>query len=1022
MRNNNNTLNQNQFVNSYMSKHIRAMYPTVLVLVFMMGSFGVSWGQGMIGFGSNCDVSTPLCENTSTYPEILSCPPDVTCNSGILEFCWFVQKPNSTDFIPVAGTNGSANYRTVAGDFNVTPPNGTYKFRRYFKCMDDCPATISDPWMNCSNEVMVVVNAAPNAGAISGTQNICSNGSTQLSTTGSGGTWSINPTSVATINSSGIVSGVSEGTATVSYTVTGTGGCSDAIATYTITVTAAPNAGNISGTQNICSNGSTQLSTTGSGGTWSITPTSVATINSSGLVAGVSAGTANVSYTVTGTGGCSNAVATFTIRVNPLPNASFSLPSEVCQDGDVDFVISGSVGTTPFNFTYNGINSTSDNNGTSTIKIPTNNPGEIIYALTQVQDANGCSKDLQEEGLIRVWKNPEAKFDIIGINSEFNTFFNLDASSTLPGSNSNLTYFWTFDPPLLQQGNLNPIPTSPEKILEKLFGSKGDINQKFNLKVSDQNNCMNETDKNHPWGAAVNCQVSLGNNNKFCTKENIFSDSISLTTNIASVDSDDEFTFNCENCDDVSPKTIKPNKKDFKIKLTVNNVGGQKLIKLKTTINQNENGGCNNVESDIDILIQGAGLIEKASINYKSDICVGDVSNSGLKIINIVPSNNVEIEYENGSIKNKVTSINGSVQIPLDVTNSGSKIIKLLKITNNNNNTGCSRDLLDFEFSYTVTECRQPKLEVGPFIQQNTYCLNQSGITFKATDRNNYRGFNPISKTYSWKILAPNGQQLASSPSDEIQSRDSSVVLFIKKSKFLTYDSIQLVGTIASNYQGISPFVDEFSYKIRIDKSKEAPNRSTIARYPGHVYFLEDTISNLCVQWGLANDNTFNNNSILPLNTSTNPKISQSGFAVFGNDILTGELESLKKYLWADTWFKTGPTCDFATAECITRTYYNASLPPKGAPRSTPETYQAVIYPNPNTGQFTLSLQGNWADTFTVDLLDYTRRQVAQLGKIDKALFKTESTIDIQGVLPGLYLLRVVGTDGLARTHKVTIY
>jgi hypothetical protein len=130
------------------------------------------------------------------------------------------------------------------------------------------------------------------------------------------------------------------------------------------------------------------------------------------------------------------------------------------------------------------------------------------------------------------------------------------------------------------------------------------------------------------------------------------------------------------------------------------------------------------------------------------------------------------------------------------------------------------------------------------------------------------------------------------------------VVLFIKKSKFLTFDSIQLVCTIASNYQDISPFVDEFSYKIRIDKSKEAPDRSTIARYPGHVYFLEDTTDDVCVQWGLANDNTFNNNSILTLNSSTNPKVSQSGYAVFGNSNLTGELESLKKYLWADTWYK----------------------------------------------------------------------------------------------------------------------
>ncbi len=245
---------------------------------------------------------------------------------------------------------------------------------------------------------------------------------------------------------------------------------------------------------------------------------------------------------------------------------------------------------------------------------------------------------------------------------------------------------------------------------------------------------------------------------------------------------------------------------------------------------------------------------------------------------------------------------------------------------------------------------------------------------------------------------------------------------YLSIAKNILNSEIQITLTQKNKYGSLT-CPSDVSRVYTINTSSSAPDRSTIARYPGHVYFLEDTTDNLCVQWGLANDNTFNNNSILTLNSSTNPKVSQSGYAVFGNSNLTGELESLKKYLWADTWYKAGTTCGNVTdAECVTRTYYNASLPPKGAPRSTPDTYQAVIYPNPSTGQFTLALQGDWADTFTIDLLDYTRRQVVQLGRIDKALYKTETTIDIQGVLPGMYLLRVVGTDGLARMHKVTIY
>lgn len=243
---------------------------------------------------------------------------------------------------------------------------------------------------------------------------------------------------------------------------------------------------------------------------------------------------------------------------------------------------------------------------------------------------------------------------------------------------------------------------------------------------------------------------------------------------------------------------------------------------------------------------------------------------------------------------------------------------------------------------------------------------------------------------------------------------------YLSIAKNILVSEIQITLTQKNKYGSLT-CKGEVSRIYSINTSSSAPDRSTIARYPGHVYFLEDTTANLCVQWGIANDNTFNN--VTSLDSVTTPKVSKNGYAVFGNPSLTGELEKLEKYLWADTWFKAGNTCGVVTeAECVTRTYYNASLPPKGAPRSTPDNYQAVIYPNPSTGQFTLALQGDWADTFTVDLLDYTGRQVAQLGQIDKALYKAESTIDVQDVLPGLYLLRVIGTDGLTRIHKVTIY
>ena len=202
----------------------------------------------------------------------------------------------------------------------------------------------------CSNATAtrtVTVTAAPSAGTLSGTQTLCSNGTTILSSSISGGAWSSGSTGVATINSStGVVTGVSAGTATMTYTITGTGGCSNATATRTVTVTATPSAGTLSGTQTLCSNGTTTLSSSISGGAWSSGSTGVATINSStGIVAGVSAGTATMTYTITGTGGCSNATATRTVTVTAEPSAgTLSGTQAICSNGTTTFTTNGNSG------------------------------------------------------------------------------------------------------------------------------------------------------------------------------------------------------------------------------------------------------------------------------------------------------------------------------------------------------------------------------------------------------------------------------------------------------------------------------------------------------------------------------------------------------------------------------------------------------------------------------------------------------------------------------------------------------
>ncbi|MBK9225381.1 MAG: T9SS type B sorting domain-containing protein [Flavobacterium sp.] len=214
----------------------------------------------------------------------------------------------------------------------------------------------------------VTVTAAPNAGTLDGVQNICAALTTTFTTDSlESGVWSSSDALIATVDSStGVVTGVGAGTATITYTVAGTGGCFDAKATRTVTVTAAPVAGTLSGTQAICEGLTTTFSSTTLGGTWSSSDVSVATIDSStGLVTGVGAGTASMVYTVEGNGGCSNVSDALAITVNANDTPLFTSVPPVC-----------------YGATISVLPTTSDNGITGTWSPTLNNTKTTTYKFT----------------------------------------------------------------------------------------------------------------------------------------------------------------------------------------------------------------------------------------------------------------------------------------------------------------------------------------------------------------------------------------------------------------------------------------------------------------------------------------------------------------------------------------------------------------------------------------------------------------------------------------------------------------
>lgn len=194
---------------------------------------------------------------------------------------------------------------------------------------------------SCAAVAVVTVNSLPVAGSISGTATVCESSITSLSSSVSGGAWSSSALSVATV-AGGDVTGVAAGTTTISYTVTN--GCGSANATQIVTVNPLPSAGTISGTAVVCESSTTTLSNAVSGGVWSSSNASVATVNTSGVVSGVAAGNADITYTYTNS--CGSAYTYQVVTVNGLPDAgSLSGASEVCVSSTISLSATASGGT-----------------------------------------------------------------------------------------------------------------------------------------------------------------------------------------------------------------------------------------------------------------------------------------------------------------------------------------------------------------------------------------------------------------------------------------------------------------------------------------------------------------------------------------------------------------------------------------------------------------------------------------------------------------------------------------------------
>jgi uncharacterized protein YjdB len=227
--------------------------------------------------------------------------------------------PVSTLQASSTGGTGLRNY-TWSGPGIITPPNTAMI---NLSAAGNYSVTVTDSKL-CSDTKIYTVAPLPIVN-ITGPTNICKDGQSSVTSNLFGGTWTSSNPSVASINpSNGIINGIAPGSATFTYT--SSKGCVSAPSSP-ITITN-KNQKTITGNNNLCEGTTSQLSINGITGNWSVLNSSIASINSAGLVTAIAPGVTTVQYT-SGLGSCDEN-STYSIIVNSNPIVTVTGSKVIC--------------------------------------------------------------------------------------------------------------------------------------------------------------------------------------------------------------------------------------------------------------------------------------------------------------------------------------------------------------------------------------------------------------------------------------------------------------------------------------------------------------------------------------------------------------------------------------------------------------------------------------------------------------------------------------------------------------------
>lgn len=251
--------------------------------------------------------------NNANFGAVLSVTIDPTATVYVNYFkitIYYTSEPIIDSFSPISACVDSGETVVITGNFFTTATdvffNGvaaSFTVDSNTQITATLPSGVSSGKISITNVVGTgtstddfTINPLPSVAPITGSSTVCTDASTTLSDATAGGSWSSSNDLIATVNSSGVVNGISNGSVTISYTYTDGNGCTNSVTT-TITVLAPPT---ISGPSVVCNGEMIQLMPS-SGGTWISNNPTIASIDNSGTVTGLISGDTTFQYTDTTT-------------------------------------------------------------------------------------------------------------------------------------------------------------------------------------------------------------------------------------------------------------------------------------------------------------------------------------------------------------------------------------------------------------------------------------------------------------------------------------------------------------------------------------------------------------------------------------------------------------------------------------------------------------------------------------------------------------------------------------------------